>query len=74
MQRSYGVICAQEAVAEEQRMAARYVNDIDIAKSQRDYELKKAVFDQEVRTKTAQSDLAYALQVSPHCHFIGLHF
>ena len=54
----------QEAVAEEQRMAARYVNDIDIAKSQRDYELKKAVYDQEVRTKTAQSDLAYALQVS----------
>jgi len=53
----------QEAVAEEQRMAARYVNDIDIAKSQRDYELKKAVYDQEVRTKTAQSDLAYALQV-----------
>jgi len=56
--------CMQEAVAEEQRMAARYVNDIDIAKSQRDFELKKAVYDQEVRTKTAQSDLAYALQVS----------
>ena len=54
----------QEAVAEEQRMAARYVNDIDIAKSQRDFELKKAAYDQEVRTKTAQSDLAYALQVT----------
>jgi len=45
-------------------MAARYVNDIDIAKSQRDFELKKAAYDQEVRTKTAQSDLAYALQVT----------
>jgi len=44
-------------------MAARYFNDIDIAKSQRDFELKKAAYDQEVRTKTAQSDLAYALQV-----------
>ena len=60
-------VCMQEAVAEEQRMAARYVNDIDIAKSQRDYELKKAAYDQEVRTKTAQSDLAYALQV---LHFV----
>jgi len=59
-------VCMQEAVAEEQRMAARYVNDIDIAKSQRDYELKKAAYDQEVRTKTAQSDLAYALQVSSY--------
>ena len=54
---------SQEAVAEEQRMAARYANDIDIAKSQRDYELKKAAYDQEVHTKTAQSNLAYELQV-----------
>lgn len=54
----------REAVAEEQRMAARYVNDIDIAKSQRDFELKKAAYDQEVRTKTAQSDLAYSLQAA----------
>ena len=61
----------QEAIAEEQRMAARYVNDIDIAKSQRDYELKKAAYDQEVRTKTAQSDLAYALQVSFYILSIG---
>lgn len=32
-------------------MAARYHNDIDIAKAQRDFELKKAVFDMEVQTK-----------------------
>jgi len=63
--------CMQEAIAEEQRMAARYVNDIDIAKSQRDYELKKAAYDQEVRTKTAQSDLAYALQVIVCNYFIS---
>jgi len=45
-------------------MAAKYVNDIEIAKAQRDFELKNATFDQEVQTKKAQSELAYALQVS----------
>ena len=44
-------------------MAARYVNDIDIAKAQRDFALKSAAYDQEVQTKKAQSELAYALQV-----------
>jgi len=51
-------------LAEEQRLAARYVNDIEIAKAQRDFELKKAAYDQEVQSKKAQSDLAYSLQVS----------
>jgi len=59
----------QEAIAEEQRMAAKYVNDIEIAKAQRDFELKNATFDQEVQTKKAQSELAYALQVSTVLHF-----
>lgn len=58
-----GCVGGQEALAEEQRMAARYANDIEIAKSQRDFELKKAAYDQEVQTKTAQSKLAYDLQV-----------
>jgi len=53
----------QEALAEEQRLAARYVNDIEIAKAQRDFELKKAAYDQEVQSKKAMSDLAYSLQV-----------
>ena len=53
----------QEARAEEERMAARFANDIEIAKSQRDFELKKAAYDQEVQTKKAASDLAYDLQV-----------
>lgn len=44
-------------------MAARYSTDIDIAKSQRDFELKKAAYDMEIQTKKAQSDLAYDLQV-----------
>ena len=56
-------VCLQEAIAEEQRMAARYSNDIAIAKSQRDFEIKKAIYDQEVQTKQAESDLAYSLQV-----------
>lgn len=51
-------------MAEEQRMASRYLNDIEIAKAQRDYELKKASFDQEVNTKKAQAELAYSLQVT----------
>lgn len=45
-------------------MAARYSTDIDISKSQRDFELKKAAYDMEIQTKKAQSDLAYELQVS----------
>lgn len=54
----------KESIAEEQRMASRYENDIQIAHAQRDYELKKAAFDQEVLTKKAQSELAYALQAA----------
>jgi len=54
----------KESIAEEQRMAARYANDIQIAQAQRDYELKKAAFDQEVLTKKAQSELAYELQAA----------
>nr|XP_022320510.1 flotillin-1-like isoform X6 [Crassostrea virginica] len=54
----------REANAEEKRMAARYSTDIDIAKSQRDFELKKAAYDMEIQTKKAQSDMAYKLQAA----------
>uniref|UniRef100_A0A0B6ZQM3 Band 7 domain-containing protein n=2 Tax=Arion vulgaris TaxID=1028688 RepID=A0A0B6ZQM3_9EUPU len=54
----------KEAIAEEKRLQARYVNDIEIAKSQRDFELKKAAYDMEVQTKKAQADLAYQLQAA----------
>jgi len=54
----------REAIAEEQRMAARFANDVEIAHAQRDFELKKAVYDQEVHTKKATSDMAYQLQAA----------
>ena len=41
----------------------RYANDIEIAQSKRDFELKKAAYDMEVQTKKAEADLAYSLQV-----------
>jgi len=54
----------KEAAAEDIRMASRYKNDIEIAHSQRDYQLKKASFDQEVSAKKAESELAYELQAA----------
>ncbi|XP_067830084.1 flotillin-1-like [Heptranchias perlo] len=54
----------KEAKAQQQKVSAQYVNEIEVAKAQRDYELKKAVYDTEVNTKKAQSDLAYQLQVA----------
>merc|ERR1712029_888314 len=50
------------AYAEEQRMAAKLINDTEIAKSKRDFELKKATYDVEVNTAKAEAELAYALQ------------
>ena len=41
----------KEAIAEEERLAARLANDIEIAKAQRDFELKKDAYDQEVQSK-----------------------
>lgn len=54
----------KEALAEEKRMESRFANDIEIAKSQRDFELKKAAYDMEVQTKKASADLAYQLQAA----------
>ncbi|XP_038063791.1 flotillin-1-like [Patiria miniata] len=54
----------KEARAEEERMAARYANDVEIAKAKRDFELKKAAYDMEVQTKKADSELAYDLQAA----------
>ena len=52
------------AYAEEQRMAAKLVNDTEIAKSKRDFELKKATYDVEVNTAKAEAELAYSLQAA----------
>lgn len=54
----------KEAIAEEERMAARLLNDAEIAKAKRDFELKKAAYDVEVQTKKAEAELAYELQAA----------
>ena len=48
----------KEAIAEEERMASRLLNDAEIAKSKRDFELKKAAYDVEVHTKVSGIILA----------------
>lgn len=52
----------KEAIAEEQRMEARFQNDTFIAEAERDFKLKKAEYDKEVETQKASSVLAYDLQ------------
>lgn len=47
----------------QEKISAQYKNEIDMAKAQRDYELKKAAYDIEVNTKRAESEMAYQLQV-----------
>lgn len=59
----------QEAHAMQEKVSAQYVNEIEMAKAQRDFELKKAAYDVEVNTKKAESEMAYQLQVqSPALH------
>lgn len=50
------------------KISAQYKNEIDMAKAQRDYELKKAAYDIEINTKKAESEMAYQLQVR---QFVG---
>ncbi|XP_044261362.1 flotillin-1 isoform X1 [Tribolium madens] len=52
------------AIAEEQRMASVFLNDTEIAKAKRDFELKKAAYDVEVQTKNAEAEMAYELQAA----------
>lgn len=54
----------KEAMAEEERMAAKLINDTEIAKAQRDFELKKAAYDVEIQTKNAEAELAFELQAA----------
>ena len=51
----------KEAIAEEERLAARLVNDIEIAKAQRDFELKKAAYDQEVQAIVRAFSFLYSM-------------
>lgn len=59
----------QEANAMQEKVSAQYKNEIEMAKSQRDYELKKAAYDVEVNTKKAESEMAYQLQVQSSIFF-----
>uniref|UniRef100_S4RGD7 Flotillin n=1 Tax=Petromyzon marinus TaxID=7757 RepID=S4RGD7_PETMA len=61
MKRDAGI---KEAMAVEQKVAAQYLNEIEIAKAQLEFELKTAAYDMEVNTQKAQADLAYQLQVA----------
>uniref|UniRef100_A0A3B3B571 Flotillin n=1 Tax=Oryzias melastigma TaxID=30732 RepID=A0A3B3B571_ORYME len=54
----------REAHAMQEKISAQYKNEIEMAKAQRDYELKKAAYDIEVNTKKAESEMAYQLQVA----------
>lgn len=58
----------QEAHAMQEKVSAQYKNEIEMAKAQRDYELKKAAYDVEVNTKKAESEMAYQLQVQSPVH------
>ncbi len=54
----------ETAIAEEQRLAARLLNDIEIERYKRDFELKKATYDLEVEMARAEAELAFKLQES----------
>lgn len=47
----------------QEKVSAQYINEIQMAKAQRDFELKKAAYDIEVNSKKAESEMAYQLQV-----------
>ncbi|XP_073405032.1 flotillin-1 isoform X1 [Dendrobates tinctorius] len=54
----------KEAEAQQAKVSAQYINEIEMAKAQRDFELKKATYDLQVNSRKAESDLAYQLQVA----------
>jgi len=53
-----------EALAEEQRTEAKLLNDTEIARAKRDYELKKAAYDTETNTANAEAQMAYSLSAA----------
>ena len=52
-----------EAQAEQERMQATLINETEIARAKRDFDVKKAEYDVEVNTAKAEAELAYELQV-----------
>ena len=52
-----------EALAEEQRIQAKLINETEICRAKRDFDIKKASYDVEVNTAKAEAEMAYDLQV-----------
>ncbi|KAG0721123.1 Flotillin-1 [Chionoecetes opilio] len=52
----------EKCIASEELLRAKFANDTLVAKASRDFQLKKALYDQEVQAKQAETDLAYELQ------------
>ncbi|XP_068230892.1 flotillin-1-like [Palaemon carinicauda] len=52
----------QKSLANEKYLEAKYANETLKAKAQRDYMCQKAAYDQEVKAKSAEADLAFELQ------------
>lgn len=46
------------------RLEAKYENDIEIARQERDFKIKDETYNREVKTKVATAELAYDLQVA----------
>ncbi|TGZ60666.1 hypothetical protein CRM22_008415 [Opisthorchis felineus] len=54
----------REAEAEQKRVAGRLLNDVEIAKAKRDFELQNAGYEKEVQARKAESEMAYELQAA----------
>lgn len=54
----------ETAIAEEQRLASKLINDAEIERFKRDFELKKAIYDTEVEMARAEAEMAFTLQES----------
>lgn len=52
------------ALADQARLEAKYENDIEVARQQRDFRVKEESYNTEIKTKVATSELAYDLQVA----------
>ena len=54
----------ETAIAEETRIASKLLNDTEVERYKRDFELKKAVYDTEVEVARAEAEMAFKLQES----------
>jgi len=52
----------KEAIANQERLKVRFEKNTEIAMAKRDFDLKKAAYDQEVETRRAESEMAYQQQ------------